>query len=329
MTAEQPDYKNLIHTPADLGAEYLAWAEKIRSDPGIQFGVSAIDRVVIPMRAGELISLIARPAHGKTSLLAYFARIEAQRIIAREMEQQEAVVYVTWEQSAEELEAFFQADGEHSISDIAWGRADLDVIRRQAVKRAGVPIWVIGHGIGRAGKRSPRMTPEIVLDAIEGMALEFHGVKPTLVIFDYMQLIPVPGFRDRVQQVTEVPICIKELALRIGCPAIVGVQARREVDDRAIKIPEMRDAQWASSIEQTSDKVFGLWRPCVTETHGDIIDIGTDKYTVNDRLLIIRMLKQRGDRGRHTWGMYFAPEYLKLAEMETKTAAETPGSWWD
>ena len=315
MTRTSPDYINLIHTPADLGAEYLAWAEKIRDDPGIKFGLPAIDNVVIPMRAGELISIIARPGHGKTSLLAYFTRIEAARIRARQKEKQEAAVYVTWEQSAEELEAFFQADGTHSISDIAWGRADIDAIKRQAVKRANIPIWVIGHGIGRAGKKTPRMTPDVVLGAIESMEADFN-VRPTLMVFDYMQLVPVPGLSDRVQRVTEVPILIKELALRIGCPAIVGVQARREVDDRAVKIPEMRDAQWASSIEQTSDKVFGLWRPRMTENEGDIVDIEIGKYVVNDRLLVIRMLKQRGDRGRFTWGMYFEPEYLRLAEME-------------
>ena len=313
------DFRILIHTPAELASDYVAWAEFIQSDPGIQFGVQAIDRLVIPMRPGELVSIIGRPGHGKTSLLAYFAREHARRIVEAGNSQREAVVYVTWEQSAEELEAFFQADGQHSISDIAWGRADLDTIKQQAMKRAGVPIWVIGHGIGRASIKAPRMTPDAILSAIETMEEDFD-VKPVLMLFDYMQLIPVPNVRDRVQRVTEVPIRIKELALRIGCPAIVGVQARREVDDRAEKIPGMRDAQWASSIEQTSDKVFGLWRPIITEESGGTRNIdGTPGiYKINERLLIIRMLKQRGEQGRHTWAMYFEPEYLKLAELETR-----------
>ena len=111
------------------------------------------------------------------------------------------------------------------------------------------------------------------------------------------------------------------VSLYLDFPAVVGVQARREVDDRVVKIPEMRDAQWASSIEQTSDKVFGLWRPCQTEEGGNLVQIeGAGEYVVNDRLMIVRMLKQRGDKGRHTWGMYFAPEYLKLAEMERVNA---------
>ncbi len=240
----QSNVRALVHTPADLASEHLAWATKIQDDPGIQFGIAAIDKLVIPMRGGDLISIISRPGHGKTSLMAYLAKREATRIIARNATESEAVVYITWEQSAEELECFFQADGQYSASDIAWGRVDLETIKYKAIKRATVPIWVIGHGIARADQKTPRMTPSVVLGAIETMQADF-GVRPTLMIFDYIQLIPTDRAKDRVQQVTEMPIKIKELALRVGAPAIAGVQAARAVDERKEKIPEIRDAQWA------------------------------------------------------------------------------------
>ena len=310
---ESLDVRTLVHTPAELAREYVEWAERIRDNAGIRWNVPTIDEHVIPMRPGEEIAIIARPGQGKTSLLAYFARETAKRA-----KEGEAVVYVTWEQSAEELEAFFQTDGKYSISDIAWGRADLEAVRKQAVKRAAVPIWVIGHGIGRAGQKAPRMTPDVVLGAIETMQADF-GIRPVLMLFDYMQLIPVDNARDRIQQVTEVPHRIKELALRVGAPAIVGVQASRAVDEREIKLPEMQDAQWASSIEQTCDKVFSLWRPFQTEDV-DEVQVGDDWYQVNERLLLVRMLKQRGDKGRWTWGLYFQPEYLKLGELERRAA---------
>jgi len=314
------DYRVLVHTPAELATEYVAWAERLKEDPGISFGVPAIDERVIPMRAGDLVSIIGRPGHGKSSLLAYFAREQAKKLEAAGEAETRAVVYVTWEQSAEELEAFFQANEEYSVTDIMWGRADLDVVRANSVKRGNVPIWIIGHGIGRAGQKAPRMTPDVVLGAIETMENDF-GVQPSLLLFDYMQLIPVTHARDRVQQVTEVPHLIKELALRVGAPAIVGVQAGRDVDDRVSKIPELRHAQWASSIEQTSDKVFALWRPWQTEPPDSApVELEGKSYVVNEQLLIIRMLKQRGDSGRWTWAMYFHPAYLKLAELEIRNA---------
>uniref|UniRef100_A0A6M3J553 Putative helicase n=1 Tax=viral metagenome TaxID=1070528 RepID=A0A6M3J553_9ZZZZ len=318
MTKHDGDPRTLVHTPAELAGEYLRFAEQIHADPGIPFGIPGTENVVIPLRAGNLVVIMGRPGHGKTSIMAYIAKAESDRIIARNAAAREAVVYVTWEQAAEELEAFFQSGSLYSVSDLAWGRVDLDIIRRQAVKRANVPIWVIGHGIGRAGQSVPRMFPETIMAALESMQEDF-GVKPTLVIFDYMQLIPIREARERVEQVTEAPVRIKELVNRLGTVALVGVQARQEVDDRHDKLPGMRDGQWASSITQTADKAFSLWRPALTEEKGTIIKLeGGKSYTVTENLLLVRMLKQRFEQGRHTWALHFSPEYLKLAELETR-----------
>jgi len=175
----------------------------------------------------------------------------------------------------------------------------------------------------------PRMTTETVMEAIRTIRLDF-GYKPTLLLFDYLQIIPVLHARDRVQQVSEIPILVKELALQIGAPAIAGVQATRTVDLREAKIPEMSDAMWAAAIEQTADKIFGLWRPWQTEDPSTTITLHDGRvYPVSETLLVIRLLKQRGDRGRHTWAMYFDPAYLKLTVMETEEPTDEQGeAWW-
>lgn len=312
------DFKQLIHTPADLAVEHLDWATRNATMPGMSWGIPIIDRYVIPMRPGDLVGLIGRPGHGKSSILAYLARTEAKRIIKRGTAKKEAVIYVTWESSAEELENFFAADKNTSASDVAWGRADLEYLKRKSIKRAALPIWVIGHGIGRAAANTPRMTVDVVYAAIESMK-EDYGVKPVLVLLDYIQLIPVNRANERVIQVTEAVIRAKELAQRTAVPIAAGVQARREVDQYKQPIPEKADAQWASGIEQTVDKLFGLWRPCLSKGfENQIIDIegvpGT--YDVNQQLLIMRMLKQRGEDGRKTWALHFAPQYLTLCEFE-------------
>lgn len=320
------DVRNLIHSPAELSTSFVAWAKHNIIDPGIPFGVPAIDKRVIPMRPGDLIGFVARPGNGKSSVMALLARQHARRL-REQGRKDEVVVYCTWESSAEELENMFQADAEYSASDIAWGRADLETIKRKAVGRASLPIWVFGHGISRAGQKTARMTPEIVLEAIESMR-EDYGVRPALMLFDYLQLIPVDAAKDRVSQVTEAPIRIKEVALRTGAPAIIGVQAGRAVDQRRAKIPEMADCQWGSSIEQAVDKLFALWRPIITEEPGELIDIGSHTYKIDEHLLVLRMLKQRGDRGRYTWAMYFDPANMKLAEMKTEIGPAKEGFAW-
>lgn len=315
MARQQFDARVLVHTPAEMMTEMVQWAEETQRDPGVQFGIPAIDRVVVPMRPGNLTCILARPGHAKTSLLVYLARREAQRILERGTEDKEMVVYTTWEQTSEELTAMLMADKDVSYSDIAWGRADVEEIKRRAVKGARHPVWIIGHGISRAGLSVPRMSPDLVLKAIETIEQD-HGRKPTLMLFDYLQLIPTRVAKERVQQVTEMPILLKELSNRIGVPAVAAVQASRDVDNRRIQIPEMSDAQWASSIEQTSDKVFGLWRPIKTFEENAGVEVGGRTYPVTENLLVIRLLKQRGERGRYTWAMYFDPELMKLAELE-------------
>lgn len=311
------EIRRLVHTPADMGVAFVQWAERIQAAEGIPFGIPALDKRVIPMRPGDMVGFVARPGNGKSSMMAYLARREAARIVKNGKQHEEAVVYATWETSVEELESMIQADDRCSSSDIAWGRVDLDIVRGKAVKRAVLPIWAFGHGMSRAGQKMARMTPEIVLDAVESMQQDF-GVKPTLMLFDYLQLIPVSNARDRVQQVTEAPIRIKEVALRIGVPAVIGIQAGRSVDQKRVKIPEMADCQWGSAIEQAADKLFALWKPSTSQAPGSLVEVEGETYTVDDNLLIMRMLKQRGERGRHTWALYFQPQYMKLAELETR-----------
>lgn len=321
------DFRQLIHTPADLAVEHLDWATRNATMPGMSWGIPTVDRYVIPMRSGDLVGIMARPGHGKSSLLAYLARTESKRIIERGTQETEAVVYVTWESSAEELENFFAADETTSASDVAWGRADIEHLKRKSIKRAAIPIWVIGHGIGRATKETPRMTVDVVYAAIESMQADY-GVKPVLVLMDYIQLIPVMKAGERVMQVTEAVIRAKELAQRTPVPIAAGIQAGRDVDKYKQPIPEKADAQWASGIEQTVDKLFGLWRPCLSPGFENAtIEIAgvPSTYDVNQQLLIMRMLKQRGEDGRHTWALHFAPQYLTLCQFELNAVP----SWTD
>lgn len=318
------DFRALIHTPADLSASLIQHAERIQAEPGIKFGVPSVDRRVIPLRSGTLTVVCARPGHGKSSLLAVMAKREAASITARGAEDTECVVFVTWETSAEALAGMFLTESGLSYSDIAWGRVDLNTLRYESMRRVTSPVWVIGHGIGRAGKRVPRMTPEVVYQAIESMQ-EDYGVKPTLMLFDYIQIVPVAHYRDRVQQVTDVPFRLGELSLRVGAPAIAASQANRDVDGRREKIPELRDNLWASSVEQVANLVLALWRPWqtkddsgnITANRDEFVEIRGKQYPITERLFVMRMLKQKGESGRYTWALHFDMPFLKLAELES------------
>ena len=153
------DYRELVHTPAELAKEHVIWAETLAGVPGVPFGIPAVDKHVIPFHPGDMVVIVARPGHGKTSMLAYLARAEAKRIQQRGTAETENVVYVTWEQVTEEINAVLDVSDQYSASDIAWGRVDMDAVKRHALKRAGLPISIIGDSLSRTNAKSPGCTP--------------------------------------------------------------------------------------------------------------------------------------------------------------------------
>lgn len=307
-----------LHTPADANQAYVHWAEKLAQDPGITYGC-VLDNYLIPLHPGDLMAVVARPGHGKSSWMAFMAKRAADSIIKRQAEN-EVVVYVTWEQAAEEVEAFFQSHGDYSITDMAWGRADLNVIKRNSVKRAGLPIWIFGESKRHEGRKRPRMTIEYVYASIESM-FDDYGVKPILMCLDYVQIMPMARSEDKIAKVDEAIRQAKDLAIRMGLPVIIGVQAARRVDTYTNQIPVMSDAQWSSSIEQVADKQLSFWRP-IRNKHPDdhpIIQVGETNYTNDEDLFVIRLLKQRFGIGHGIWAVRFKPDTLTVYDYDTTT----------
>jgi replicative DNA helicase len=141
------------------------------------------------------------------------------------------------------------------------------------------------------------------------------------VVLDYIQIIPVDKPSDRVAQVGEAIVRSKELAIDIGAPIVFCVQAGRRVDDYGEKIPTAADCQWASAIEQTADKLIGIWRPVLTEGEdADPINVistaGKREVKITQTLFIARLLKQRMAQAGQTFILNFAPQYVRLSDME-------------
>jgi len=303
--------KYFMHTPASLSQGYVRWAEQLQNGSTISYGC-AMDKTVLPLHPGDMMAVVARPGGGKSSWMAYMARKEAQAIVERESDN-EVVIYVSWEQPVEEIEAFFQSGNDYSSSDFAWGRVPLETIKKKAIKRAALPVWMIGTSVHHANIKKPRLTVDRVYSTIESMYDEF-GVKPTLVCLDYIQKIPVQGMTGRIEQVSEATFAAKELAMQIGAPIIVGVQASRNVDSYKLPIPTMADAQWSSAIEQTADKQISVWRPAKTHDPKEhpYISIGGIDYRNSEELFVVKLLKQRFEQGFGVWPVHFKPQTLEL-----------------
>jgi len=312
------DISLFLHPPSETTSRFVEWAEQrtasIQSGTTIDYGC-AIDQKIIPLCAGDLMAVVARPGHGKSSFMAYMAKRVAQKISASESDDK-CVVYVSWEQPVEELEAFFQSVDSYSSTDLAWGKVSLDTVKRNAIQRINLPIWMMGYSIKDAKKKKPPMTIDMVYESIRKMHYDY-GFQPALICFDYLQIIPVKNADSRVEQVTEATIAAKHFAMEIGAPIIGGVQASRETDKRAMQIPTLADAQWSSAIEQTADKQLSLFRPIRAFEEGEFIPIGSKEkmYLVNDYLMVIKLLKQRFDSGSGIWPVHFEPHTLNMHDI--------------
>lgn len=312
------DYHHFLHKPDDQAAEFLAWAQDVRDSPGIPFDVPDLDAKVLPLRKGTETVLLGRPGMCKTTLLLSLAMAESNRIVERGKWDSECVVFVSYEQTAEELSAVLQNDV--PMEDLLRGKAEQRAIERAAIPMVRRGLWFIGHGLGRLDPNAPRLTPETVYRTMQVIQEEYHR-QINLLCFDYLQIVPVQHARDRIQQVTEIPIRVKELAQRIGCPVVLAAQAGREVDHLSPPIPRMTDCQWSSSIEQTADLVLALWRPYNTHGPGPLVKV-SDAFppiSITDKLLVMKMLKQRFKAGHYVWPLWFDPETLALRGWSHET----------
>lgn len=324
MTNKTEARKFFLHSPADAAQSYVQWAEKLQAEPGITYGC-VLDKFLIPLHPGDLMAVVARPGHGKSSWMAYMAKKTARDIVARGAED-EVVVYVSWEQPIEEIEAFFESGDSYSSTDMAWGKVPLDVIRRKAVKRGGLPIWYVGKSLRHAHVKKPPMYIDAVYAAIEAMRYEY-GLRPVLICLDYIQKIPVAKGYKRFEQVTEAVFATKDLLMDIGAPGIAGVQARREVDTYRDQIPSMSDAQHSSAIEQEADKQIGIWRPIKTHdpARTPFIEVAGKEYANTESLFVIRLLKQRFEQGYGTFAINFKPQTLEVYDYEYKSSYAANG----
>lgn len=324
------DPRDLIYTPndiADIGTRYLQ-AKRENKGGGIPLGLLDMDKDFIPAMPGELITVIGRPGCGKTGFMMAWARKRANYLKAQNIENR-VVVYCTWEQSIEELYAFnVAADERLSITSMARGEiteAEWEKCLQAASQRNELPLWFIGHSMERRKRR-----PTIDIDNL-GLALtsieKWNEDRTTIdiVFIDYLQRIPTG---ERVESKT-IGISnnldrLKDGSLVFGCPFVVGVQARREVDNAKPPVPMMDDGQWTSNIEQASDKIFSVVRPAKYKKEGELF--GKTVVQGNCQMLI-SLLKQKLGIDNKAYWVYFDPVYNKLDNLE-KGVSDTPDYTW-
>lgn len=318
----------IIFTSDDLSKQHVKYAEKIQREPGIRWGIRAIDDRIIPSRGGDVSVILGRPGDGKTTALSYLAAHQAREIAGNNEEYAKTVVYVTWEGTVDKIyAALISSRGAYSSTDYYWGRVPIERIEATAVTSGIMPITFIGFSSFRKTGHK-KITLDHVLEAVEAIETG-AGVaqrKVVSLLLDYVQLIDVPGTRDRTERTAEAIVGIKNLGMRLDIPAFVGAQAGRQVDSYQVKLAGPADGQHSSQIEQHVDFGYSIWRPIRTEPYDERNPQDLQVYgrtiTLHPRLMLMSNWKQRGDDVGGWWPLYMQPEFLRLGEMELELEEE-------
>jgi replicative DNA helicase len=310
------DISTLVFDPQTSSQLAVQMVDNLRKDAGggIKSGINDLDKILLPFRPGELVTVLGYTSNYKSGFMNWLSK-QALKLIEKENAQQEIVVRVTWEQSVEEdTISWLAGDADLSITKLARGLVDekeWKILQKSSIKRAITPMWIVGHSQQENEDRRrarPRMTMSDVALALEFICNDAteQKLKPKMIVLDYLQRIR-PDTKDgdsKREQMLEAVNRAKDAAIAFGCPVVLGVQTGRDSLERQDKTPTIDDGQETSNIEQSSDKMFGVWYPIKTEQPGSSIH----GVAVTKNLLIMRLLKQKLGEAPKTFALYVDPE---------------------
>lgn len=321
-----------VYAPQEVGTLALAEAQALRNPQtrAVALPLGAhIGEIIRPITPGKLMVLQAYTSNYKTGFAVWWARKLAQALQSEGTEDAtHCVVYVSWEDTVEDMGLFDLAHTTHiEMTDILRGVDDGQMLALEgaAMKRAALPLWVLGDTVGRGSKR-PRMTMGHVETCLGWMA-DRMSLRPAAIFLDYLNLIApeaAAGFgrEGRRTDIMDLTYRARDLAIAHGCPVILLAQSGRQVNERVWKAPQKYDVLESSAVEQFSDTMLSLWMPVTTEPPS----IGTQylrdpegnrtDIVINENLLILSVLKQKRGKAGGWFALYVDPARNEIAPLE-------------
>lgn len=205
-----------------LDAAYLA---RQSENSGLYCGYPDLDRIIKPMRGGDLIIMAGRPSMGKSALAT---------CIAEHVAKDHPVGFWSLEM------------GRASIAEriLGWHeRNDPDA----AARIASLQLYIdtpYSLTIGSLRLRMKRLRRR-------------HGL--SLAVVDYLQLMRGDG-ENRTQEIGSISRGLKQLAVELDIPIIAVCQLNRGVESRTDKRPLLSDLRESGDIEQDADIAIMVYR---------------------------------------------------------------------
>lgn len=213
---------------------------------GVPTGFNDLNNVLAGMQRSNLLILAARPGVGKTSLALNIAQNAA-------VLHKVPVGFFSLEMSQEEL-----------VDRLLVAQADIDAWKLKTGKLSEKDFSALSDAMGELAEAplyvddTPGMSIMEMRTKARRLQVE-HGVE--LLIVDYLQLAHSRNLENRVQEISEVSMGLKNLARELKIPVLALSQLSRAVEHRGgTKKPQLADLRESGGIEQDADVVMFMYR---------------------------------------------------------------------
>ncbi|MFC1780188.1 replicative DNA helicase [Patescibacteria group bacterium] len=258
---------------------------------GVKTGFQFLDAIIGGFQKSDLIILAARPSVGKTSLALDIGRHVATR-------EKKNVGFFSLEMSNMQLmDRILAMQVNANLWDLRRGKLPDEAFERLAdamgvLSESGLFIDdTPGLHIMEMRTKARRMMAEHKLD---------------LVVVDYLQLMQGRSRENRVQEVSEISMFLKNLARELDIPVLALSQLSRAVEQRTSRIPQLSDLRESGSLEQDADVVMFIHRE-------EMYNPETDRKGIAD-LVIAK--HRNGPTG--IVELYFVKEQARFRELEKR-----------
>lgn len=214
---------------------------------GVSTGFDRLDEMTSGLQKGDLVIVAGRPSMGKTT----FAMNLAENALIKE---DLPVLVFSMEMPAESIVM-------RMISSL--GMVDQTEVRSGKLNDDSWPKVTSAMSMLNESKLLIDDTPALSPTEIRARsrrAARDHGGTLGLILVDYLQLMQVPGQKNRVEEISEISRSLKALAKEMSVPVIALSQLNRGLEQRPNKRPVMSDLRESGAIEQDADVIMFIYR---------------------------------------------------------------------
>ena len=234
-------------------ADLAAQAHQAEGVIGVPTGLADLDAMTGGFSAGELILLGGRPSMGKTAVALSMALSAARKgvgvaISSLEMTPDSLALRSVANEAATRGKGMAYTDAkrgtmtDQQAKDFFETTMDVGALPIEILPANMRDIGSIYAGVRKAGR-----------------ILEGKGQPLGLIVVDYLQLISGQA-KNRFEQIAEISIALKGLALKTGVPVLALSQLSRALESRDNKRPVLSDLRESGQLEQDADTVMFCFR---------------------------------------------------------------------